>query len=110
MMLLALCESFSVAAAIAGTVARRSTKALRASMGFRSGRQNIALSMLHAQNGDDWARWAADPLYHARIGTEFLHHLRPHRFSGATPLIRRLCALISSWVKDIARALLTVAA
>jgi soluble lytic murein transglycosylase-like protein len=55
-------------------------------MRFWGGRQNIALSKLHAQNGDDWAR--ADPLYNARIGTEFLHHLRPHRFSGAISLIR----------------------
>jgi hypothetical protein len=31
--------------------------------------------MLHAQNGDDLARMGGR-------SAEFLHHLRPHRFSG----------------------------
>jgi hypothetical protein len=41
--------------AVAGTVARRSANTLQASMQFLGRRQNIALSMLHAQNGGDRA-------------------------------------------------------
>ena len=56
MMLLALSESLSAVVAVgAGADARKRASALRASTRFLGERQNIALSMLHAQNGNDWA-------------------------------------------------------